>query len=260
MVGWRARGWQVFEAEPAVAAWLECAGPEAIRASRDDGLRATWLRHGGTWFVGVDALPNGADGAVPGGPPLGGRALAEAEAVTGRLPLHRAQVSVTYPGYPARDPDESAAAHRFRRDRDAAHLDGLLPIGSGKRRFLKETHAWILGIAVSEASPDAAPLVVWEGSHRPIRAAFAEAFAGLPPENWADMDVTEIYQQRAPRGLRHLSARRASASPRTGVLVHRHAIHGVAPWGKGAKAAPGGRVIVYFRPETAAVEDWLTLP
>jgi hypothetical protein len=43
------------------------------------------------------------------------------------------------------------------------------------------------------------------------------------------------------------------------VLVHRHAIHGVAPWAEGAKAAPEGRAIVYFRPEVARKKDWLDL-
>jgi hypothetical protein len=100
--------------------------------------------------------------------------------VAGALPLHPAQVSVTYPGYPRQDPGESDAAHRFRRDRDAAHLDGLLPVGPEKRRFLRETHAFILGIAVTEASEGAAPLVVWEGSHRMIRDVFAQAFDGVP--------------------------------------------------------------------------------
>jgi uncharacterized membrane protein YfcA len=84
LVSWLARGWQVFDAEPAVAAWLDTAGPEAIRASRDPGCGSHWLRHRGTWFVGVDVL------AQRGGWRGGGgsaarevRALAEAEAVTG---------------------------------------------------------------------------------------------------------------------------------------------------------------------------------
>jgi hypothetical protein len=259
-VSWLDRGWQVFESEPAVRDWLEAAGPAAIRVSHEAGPRATWLRHRGTWFVGVDALPNGPDGAVAGGPPLGGQALAEALSVAGPLPLHRGQVSVTYPGYPAQDPGESDAAHRFRRDRDAAHLDGLLPVGSEKRRYLKEMHAFILGIAVTEADADAAPLVVWDGSHHLIRAAFAEAFDGVSPETWSGIDLTGIYTEVRRAVFASCQRREVPLRPGQSVLVHRHAIHGVAPWREGSKAVEEGRAIVYFRPEVALPDDWLNLP
>jgi hypothetical protein len=259
-VSWLARGWQVFDAEPAVRDWLATAGPAAIAVSRDKAQRAVWLRHRGTWFVGVDALPNGPDGAVAGGAPLGGQALAAAHDVAGPLALHPAQVSVTYPGYPAQDPDESDAAHRFRRGRDAAHLDGLLPIGAEKRRYLREMHGFILGIAVTQACARAAPLVVWEGSHHLIRAAFAAAFDGLAAEHWHEVDTTEIYQSVRREVFAICPRREVPLAPGQCVLVHRHAIHGVAPWSKGATAAPEGRVIVYFRPEVKRVEDWLALP
>jgi hypothetical protein len=258
-VSWLDRGWQVFETEAAVDAWLKAAGPAAIAASREGALRRRWLRHGGTWFVGVDALPNGPDGAVAGGPPLGGAALGEAARVAGPLPLHRGQVSVTYPGYPAPDPEESDAAHRFRRDRDAAHLDGLLPVGPEKRRHLRELHAFILGITVTEADPDAAPLVVWEGSHHRIRAAFARAFDGVPAEEWGEIDMTGAYAEVRRAVFASCPRREVPLRPGQCVLVHRHAIHGVAPWREGARAAEDGRAIVYFRPEVARPKDWLNL-
>jgi hypothetical protein len=258
-VSWLDRGWQVFETEAAVKSWLDVAGPAAIAASRAGALRRRWLRHGGTWFVGVDALPNGPDGAVAGGPPLGGAALGDAARVAGPLPLHRGQVSVTYPGYPAPDPEESDAAHRFRRDRDAAHLDGLLPVGPEKRRHLRELHAFILGIAVTEADPDAAPLVVWEGSHHRIRAAFARAFDGVPAEEWGEIDMTGAYAEVRRAVFASCPRREVPLRPGQCVLVHRHAIHGVAPWREGARAAEDGRAIVYFRPEVARPEDWLNL-
>jgi hypothetical protein len=207
----------------------------------------------------VDALPNGPDGAVAGGPPLGGAALGEAARVAGPLPLHRGQVSVTYPGYPAPDPEESDAAHRFRRDRDAAHLDGLLPVGPEKRRHLRELHAFILGITVTEADPDAAPLVVWEGSHHRIRAAFARAFDGVPAEEWGEIDMTGAYAEVRRAVFASCPRREVPLRPGQCVLVHRHAIHGVAPWREGARAAEDGRAIVYFRPEVARPKDWLNL-
>jgi hypothetical protein len=256
-VGWLDHGWEVFAPEPAVADWLRTVGPAARAAVREEGLRQHWLRHGGTWFVGVDVLPNGPDGALAGGPPLAGRALDAARAVAGDLPLHRAQVSVTWHGYPGRDPGESDAAHRFRRDRDGAHLDGLLPIGPEKRRFLKEMHAFVLGIAVTEAEADAAPLVVWEGSHRLIRPAFAQAFAGAAPEDWPEIDVTEIYRETRRAVFAQCPRRLVALRPGEAVLLHRHAIHGVAPWAEGAKADPDGRINVYFRPEVARASDWM---
>jgi hypothetical protein len=259
-VTWLDRGWQVFPPEPAVGHWLADAGPAATAASADPAAREEWLRHGGTWFVGVDALPNGPDGAVPGGAPLGGRALEAARAVAGVLPLHRGQVSATFPGYPRRDPEESEGAHRFRRDRDAAHLDGLLPEGPARRRHLRERHAFILGIAVSQADAGAAPLVVWDGSHRVIRAAFAEAFRGHSPETWGDIDMTEAYAEARREVFRRCRRRQVPLGRGETVLVHRHAIHGVAPWAEGAQAAPEGRIIVYFRPQVAAPRDWLDLP
>jgi hypothetical protein len=84
-------------------------------------------------------------------------------------PLHPAQLSVIRPGYPQPSPEETPAAFAYRRDRDAAHLDGLLPIGPEKRRMVKEPHGWILGLPLNETT--ASPLTIWEGSHEVIRAA-----------------------------------------------------------------------------------------
>jgi len=258
-VSWLDRGWQVFAPEAEVEAWRAIAGPVALRVSADEGQRAAWLRHGKTWFVGVDALPNGPDGAVADAPPLDGAALAEARAVAGALPLHPGQVSVTYPGYPGQDPGESDAAHRFRRDRDAAHLDGLLPVGPEKRRYLREFHAFILGIALTEAAAEASPLVVWEGSHHLVRAAFAKAFDGIPAERWPEVDMTDTYQALRREVFATCTRREVPLAPGETVLVHRLAIHGVAPCAEGAMAAAEGRAIVYFRPEVTRKVDWLEL-
>ena len=66
-------GWQVFPAETAVTDWLASAEP-AARATATDPAHAEWHRHGGTWFAGVDVLPNDERGRVEGGPPLSGAA------------------------------------------------------------------------------------------------------------------------------------------------------------------------------------------
>ena len=138
------RGFLRFAADDAVLAWAEHARGFAAHAAADPA-NAHWLRCGGTWFVGVDTLPNDAEGRLSGGPPLGGAVMAFIHDALGlALPLHRAQVSVCHPGYPRPSAEESAAAYSFRLKRDAAHVDGLLAEGPGKRRHVREPHAIIL--------------------------------------------------------------------------------------------------------------------
>ena len=249
-----------FPADPDMCAWADHARPVALAATQDPA-NGHWLRCGGTWFVGVDALPNDQSGWVDGGPPLAGAAMAFLNAAPGWcLPLHRAQVSVCYPGYPKPSPQETDAAFRFRRDRDAAHVDGLLAEGPEKRRFLKEPHAYILGIALTAQSPDAAPLVAWEGSHHIMRQAFARVLDGQPASRWPEIDVTEAYQ--AARRQVFTSCRRVMlpAAPGEAVLLHRLLVHGVAPWGAAATASAAGRMIAYFRPHFPGLADWLERP
>ena len=69
-----ARGWCRVR-DPALAAWAAAVAPVA-RAAVLTGA-GPW-RCGGTWFVGVDALPNDAQGAVAGGPGLPWAALGAA--------------------------------------------------------------------------------------------------------------------------------------------------------------------------------------
>lgn len=246
MVG--AAGWQKLGPDPALAAWAAAALPVARNAIAQSD--EAW-RCGGTWFVGVDALPNGPDGAV------GGVALPWDILPLDQVPLHRGQLSTIRPGYPQPSPEESATAFAFRRDRDAAHLDGLLPFGPDKRRRIVEPHAWVLGIALNDCGAGASPLVVWEGSHRVMQQALRKALAGHPPETWAEVDVTDAYQ--AARREVFASCRRVEVPIRPGeaTLLHRHLIHGVAPWVTGARAPEEGRIIAYFRPELPSVADWI---
>lgn len=259
-MNWLETGFQVFGAEPAVSDWATAARGPAEAAAADRALQEAWLRHRGTWFVGVDALPNDRQGRVGNGPPFAGTAYDAAIAATGVCNLHPAQVSVTFPGYPSQDPGESETAHLFRLRRDAAHLDGLLPEGAKKRRHLREPHAWIIGVALSDADPEAAPLVVWEGSHNIMRRAMKDAYKGIDPQAWGDLDVTDTY--KAARAEVFETCKRIEVPLAMGesVLVHRLAIHGVAPWVEGAKSAPEGRVIAYFRPCFAEPSDWLERP
>jgi hypothetical protein len=242
-------GWQRIGPHQAIRAWADTARTAAL-----DTLATTsepW-RCGGTWFVGVDALPNGPEGTIRGAPfPWDALPLAPE-------PLHRAQLSVIRPGYPQPSPEETPAAFAFRRDRDAAHLDGLLPIGPDKRRMVKEPHAWILGLPLNDTT--ASPLTVWEGSHEILRASLLTALAPHPPEAWGDIDITGAYQQ-ARREI-FASCRRIELPARPGeaTLLHRLTLHGVAPWKPQDKAPPEGRMIAYLRPQLPTVKAWLTQP
>lgn len=239
-------GWRRIGPDPAIAAWAGAARPVAEAAIAASG--EAW-RCGGTWFVGVDALPNGPDGAI------GGAAFPWGVLGLSPEPLHRAQLSTVRPGYPRPSGAETEAAFRFRRDRDAAHLDGLLAEGPDKRRFLREPHGWILGIALNDCDPGAAPLVVWEGSHRIMLAAFREAMAGA--EAPGAVDVTEVYQAARRRVFDECPRRALPGRVGEAVLLHRALIHGVAPWAEGATAPETGRIVAYFRPLLPSVADWL---
>lgn len=203
-------------------------------------------------------MPNDDTGRIAGGPDLAGPALdfiANGLGQTG-VRWDRAQVSVCYPGYPLQG-EESDAAFRFRRDRYAAHVDGLLPISPQRRRHLQEFHRFILGLPLSQAPAEAAPFVVWEGSHRIMGAMFKDLFAGLSPEAWPDVDVTQAYQATRRDVFETCKPVLLPARPGEAYLVHRHALHGVAPWDKNVVGPEEGRVIAYFRPEFIRVSDWL---
>jgi hypothetical protein len=254
------QGFLTFPAETAMARWAAAAHPVAVEAARDPS-QAHWLRCGGTWFVGVDALANDAQGRVGGGPPLEGAAMDFIRGDLGvSLPLHRAQVSICYPGYPKPSAEESEAAFRFRRTRDAAHVDGLLAEGPDKRRSLKEPHAYILGLALTAQSADASPLTVWAGSHRLMRGMFETVLGGHPPEDWGGIDLTAPYQAARRSVFETCPRIPLPILPGEAVLLHRHLVHGVAAWGEAATAPPEGRMIAYFRPEFSSPGDWLSAP
>ena len=257
MADFGAAGWTKFSFDPALADWAAYSDKIAQKAE-EDPANADWLRSGGTWFVGVNALPNDKAGRLPGGPALTGAAVEAARAISG-APLDRAQASVCYPGYPRKGAEESDSAFRYRRDRDAAHVDGLHRIMPGRRRKLLERHAYILGVPLNDAPEGAAPFVVWEGSHEIMRAAFMRRFDGAAPEAWAEEDVTQAYQEARRQAFETCPRIVLHAKPGEAYLVHRLALHGVAPWGAGE----GRRAIAYFRPELAAgpaSADWLTAP
>ncbi|MCG7521361.1 hypothetical protein [Ruegeria sp. Ofav3-42] len=254
------KGWVRFPHDPAIAEWIAHALPRA-RASVTDPAYAEWLDCEGTWFIGVDALDNDAEGRVARSAPLSGQAMDFIAEHYGRLPLHKGQVSVVYPGYPRPRRGEGEAASKYRRNRDAAHVDGLRPIGPDRRRRVDEPHAWILGIPLTEASKDAAPMVLWEGSHKILGAAFARAMEGQPQDTLHQIDITDIYQATRREVFETCTRIELPAKPGEAYLLHRHCLHGVAPWAEGATAGTDGRMIAYFRPECAGgVAEWVESP
>jgi hypothetical protein len=227
-----------------------------------DPAHAQWLRYGGIWFAGVNALPNDAAGRLSGGPVLAGAAIdfIHRELAGTDFNWDRAQVSVCYPGYPQRMHDETEAVFNYRVKRDAAHVDGFRRHGEDRRRFLNEHHGFILGIPLAESSPGASPFVVWRGSHEMVRTAMRDAFAGIDPADWHDVDITEAYHAVRREVFETCERVELTARPGEAYLVHRLALHGIAPWREGASAGPDGRMIAYFRPEIASRHDWLNAP
>jgi hypothetical protein len=158
-------------------------------------------------------------------------------------------VSVVYDGYPKKDPQESEAAHKFRVNRCAAHMDGLhLEAG---RRIVREPHAFILGLPLNNS--DACSLVVWRGSHLVMRVTLAEAVGSCDP---CGVDVTEAYIAARRAVFDTCEAVEVPLRVGQAVLVDRFALHGVAPWRSGDTAPPEGRMIAYFRPEFDDPTDW----
>ena len=256
------KGWCQFPYDPVLAEWVSHTVPFA-RDAISDPKNGRWLRCGGTWFVGVNALPNDAQGSVTNGPPLSGIAVDFISDSLGfkDFDWDLAQVSVCYPGYPQRMLEsESDAAFRYRRDRDAAHIDGLLAEGPNRRRHLREYHSFIFGVPMVASSPDASPFVIWEGSHEIVHDTFSQCFAGLSPECWKDKDITETYHEVRRKIFQECERVEICANPGESYLAHRLSLHGIAPWSESATASPDGRMICYFRPEIRGPRQWLTGP
>ncbi len=246
-------GWCRFAWDEAVCAWAEAVLPAARMAMADPEL-AHWWQCEGTWFVGVDALDNDTRGAVSDGPVLDGAPVDFISETFGGLPdLHKGQVSVVRAGYPKPRAGESEAAFGYRLRRDAAHVDGIRAEGAERRRRIAEPHMFILGLPLTDAGPEAAPMVVWEGSHEIMRARLRAAMSGHAPQEWGQVDITEAYVAARREVFETCKRVEVHARPGESYLLHRLTLHGVAPWRAGA----GDRIIAYFRPETDSVRDWI---
>jgi hypothetical protein len=255
------KGWCRFKYDKRLMQWIDLALPRA-RETVTAQHNAKWLRCGGTWFAGVNVLLNAVDGSVNGSGAIRGEAIDFIRQSLGLEGFHwdQAQVSVCYPGYPQPMATESEAAFFYRRDRDAAHVDGFLPEGPDRRRHLREHHGFILGIPMVDFSSGASPFVVWEGSQEIIRETFSTVFDGVASDQWGEIDITGEYHAVRRKIFDCCKRVEIYASPGEAYLIHRLALHGIAPWQSGAGATADGRMICYFRPEVGGPEDWLFNP
>lgn len=245
---YRTRGWTVFAYDVAIEAWAEACAPVAERLSNDPE-HAHWWRCDGTWFAGVNVLPNDAHGGVRGEvPPLSGTALSFIKQSLGfeGVAFDAAQISTVTPGYPALGEEDTEASWRYRVKRCAAHVDGLERSMPDRRRKLSETHGFLLGIPLSNASAEQGAFVVWEGSHEIMRAAFRERFADAPPEEWRSLDITEAYTEARKHVFETCMPFEIAPGLGSAYVMHPLALHGVAPWRSGEGPA---RAVAYFRPD-----------
>ena len=240
-------GFLVFTATEASRIWAEAAFALGRRIANDPDEKAKHLRFQGTWFVGVDALPNKADGSLDRTPFAG-----PWDGALPKMPaLHRGQLSIIYPGYPRQDEGQSAANHRFRVERSAAHVDGLLPFGPERKRYALEYHAFILGVHLNACSD--APTVVWRGSHHIMRAALVGALAHKDAKT---TDVTEAYAAARKRVFETCEKVALPGNAQGDAFVlDRFALHGTDPW-TGPRLGQG-RMTAFFRPCLETVEAWL---
>ena len=82
------------------------------RTAVADPKNANWPQCEGTWFVGIDVLPDDAQGRIWA--PLQGAAVDFIRHHIGPIPpLHAGQLSVVYPGYPKPHAGETETAFRY---------------------------------------------------------------------------------------------------------------------------------------------------
>ena len=251
-------GWCSFPSDEGIRNWVSHTLP-VTKGIVNSAENSHWMRYQNTWFAGVNVLTNDAEGRVTDGPRLQGNIT---EFIYNILHLKtdnldKGQISVCFAGYPKPMQAETEATFRYRLNRDAAHLDGLLAVGLQRRRYLREPHSYILAIPLVESPKDAAPFVVWEKSHEIIKQEFQKIYNSIRQDQWHDIDVTQAYQEMRKHIFEHCRRVAISVSPGETYLVHRHCLHGMAPWPKTIPNTADGRMICYFRPHSIDIQSWL---
>ncbi len=88
-----------------------------------------------------------------------------------------------------------------------------------------------------------------------MRRALRARLQGVAPRRWAAEDVTDAYVEARRECFERCRRVPVPARPGEAYLIHRLALHGVAPWDG---EAGGERMIAYFRPDAfpGADPDW----
>ena len=252
--------------------WIEATKANIRNKFRQKEYKDSDFRSGSTWFAGINFLDNEIGGDVDG--------ISFSSAlwsqISGKFGVgikywDTAQVSICWKGYPRKDRSESEKAFKYRLKKYSSHVDGLIPIGSSRKRFAKEFHAFILGIPIINNRVDSAPLMVWEGSHKIFRNMFRKVYAGLSETEISNLDVTEIYQKYRRKVFSTCPVRKVFSHNNQPYILDRHLLHGIESWSVpiGDPLLPhldklfctnpmSGRIVVYFRPAYKNPLDWIT--
>ncbi len=254
------QGWHRLAANAALLNWSQAHLP-AAQACMQATQNLQWWRYQDTWFAGVNALDNDKLGAVANNPSLPKSLLTSLAnyCESPIKPLDQGQISAIFPSYPQIDPQQSTAANRFRQEHFAAHLDGLVPLGTQRRRHLTEQHSFILGISLTEHPPAAAPIMVWPGSHQRIQQWLINTLEGMPPNQWQEVDLTYAYQTLRHQILHDTQPQALHLAKGEAYVLHRHIIHGMGHWPEDLEDGhQQGRIIAYFRPCWHSPQKWLS--
>ena len=253
------RGWVALPFSDDLFSWVN-----GVKASVNQKLQLMCeeekdVRCGGTWFPGVNFLDNDPHGNIDG-------SIFPSDLTDLKKKLEpafsgfydRAQISICYPGYPKKMDDETVSAFNYRKNRFAAHLDGLLPIGQHRRRFLMEHHAFIYGIPINLTGEGSSPCVVWEGSHKVVQNEFKSFLTFRKIHSLQDQDVTEFYSSIRKKIFASCRMKKIWLPVGQSYLIHRLTLHGILPWVRDAKNTNVNRTVAYFRPHLiGGHETWL---
>ena len=267
-----ANGWLKFDYDHKIYHWVNVAKKKVFNRYNSGDFGWNNFRCGNTWFVGVNFLGNDKTASLNGAC-FEGIPVTEIKSYFGHNIKYwdEAQVSICWPNYPLQSDNETHNAFNFRVNRYAAHVDGILPFGREKRRFLKDPHAFIFGIPITYCDYKTAPVVVWEGSHLIMREAFKRTYNASDSKNWDKIDVTNVYQKARSRVFETCQMKRLYVNLGESYLIDRLAVHGIAPWEprepkkngvstKDIKNQPeikNGRAVIYFRPSFDITSDWI---
>ena len=251
-------GWGVFDKEVHILNWANQARKNVCERLLLKDFENDQLRCGGTWFVGVNFLNKDKFGGLDKVAFKGQSVRAVTRRYSSMLQTwDQAQISICYKGYPQPMAGETINAFKYRKNRFNAHVDGILPVGIAKRRYALEYHAFILGIPLVDYNEFAAPVVVWEGSHKIMHNCLSKQLSQFKDSLWKNEDITGIYNEARREIFLKCKPQTVTVPVGGSYLIHRFALHGVMPWKKNGKSGVGGRMIAYFRPQFNEAKSWL---